>query len=386
MDLDRLYPSTDDMARAARRRMPRFAWEYLVSGIGREAGLARNRTALDAVTFRPRYLPENPTSSPNLGRSVFGRAYQYPFGITPFGLTGLLWPGAAEIAARTAASAHIPMGISSFATTRMERLHDIAGPNAWYQHYPVNDRAMQKAMLAEIERAGFEVLVVTVDIPTETRRDRDLRVGLSVPPRIDLRTMIDVARRPEWAWRTLAAGIPRFVNLRPHVPKGLGVAGEARFLLDAMEGTVTQAMLREIRDLWPGKLVVKGILHPDDARVALALGADGVWVSNHGGRQLDAALSPVEVLPEIRAAVGAGVPVMADSGPRTGLDIARMLAKGADFVFLGRAFIYGIAAIGTHGADHVANVLAVELRAAMGQIGCVEIDDLRHFLDRAPAE
>ena len=192
---------------------------------------------------------------------------------------------------------------------------------------------------------------------------------------------VDVALRPEWALRTLEAGVPRFVNLLPHVPKGLGVAGEARFLLDAMEGTVTTGMLKEIRDLWPGKLVVKGILHPEDARTALAIGVDGIWVSNHGGRQLDAALSPVEVLPEIRAAVGADVPVMVDSGPRTGLDIARMLAKGADFVFLGRAFIYGIAAIGNRGADHVANVLATELRSAMGQIGCVEIDDLRHFLD-----
>jgi isopentenyl diphosphate isomerase/L-lactate dehydrogenase-like FMN-dependent dehydrogenase len=381
MDLDRRFPCVDDMALAARRRMPRFAWEYLVSGIGREAGLRRNRSALDAVTFRPRYLADGLTSQPNLTRRLFGRDYNYPFGITPFGLTGLMWPRAAEIAARTAANAHIPMGISSFATTRMERLHEIAGPNAWYQHYPVNDREMQKAMLAEIAATGFDVLIVTVDIPTETRRDRDLRVGLSVPPKIDLRTLIDVAMRPEWALRTLEAGVPRFVNLLPHVPKGLGVAGEARFLLDAMEGTVTAAMLREIRDLWPGKLVVKGILHPEDAKAALAVGADGIWVSNHGGRQLDAALSPVEVLPEIRAAVGPGVPVMVDSGPRTGLDIARMLAKGADFVFLGRAFIYGIAAIGGHGADHVANVLATELRSAMGQIGCVEIDDLRHFLD-----
>lgn len=386
MDLHRKFPSVDDMESAARRRIPRFAWEYLISGIGREAGLRRNRTALDAITFRPRYLPETSTNTPDLGRRILGQDFNCPFGITPFGLTGLMWPRAADYAARTAANAHIPMGVSSFATTRMERLHEIAGPNAWYQHYPVNDPDMQKAMLAEIAHAGFEVLIVTVDIPTETRRDRDLRVGLSVPPRFDLGTVRDVAFKPRWALETLRAGSPSFVNLRPYVPDGLGLADSARFLLDAMEGTVTRGMLTEIRDLWPGKLVVKGILHPEDARTARTIGADAVWVSNHGGRQLDAALSPVEVLPEIRATLGADYPIFADSGPRNGLDIARMLAKGADFVFLGRAFIYGIAAIGAHGADHVANVLAAELRAAMGQIGCNAIDDLAEFLDRAPAD
>jgi len=381
MDLNQRYPCVDDMETAAKRRIPRFAFEYLYSGIGREVGLSRNRTALDAVTFRPRYLPVEKTSRPDLRTDLLGQSFDLPFGITPFGLTGLMWPRSAEISARTARDVNIPIGLSSFATTRMEKIRDIAGPNAWYQYYPINDPDVQKAMLAEIAAAGYEVLIVTVDIPTETRRDRDLRVGLSVPPKINLRTLCDVAARPRWALATALAGQPEFVNLLPHVPERGTMADKARALLDLMEGTVTQSMLQEIRDLWPGKLIVKGIMHPDDAIQALRIGADGIWVSNHGGRQLDAAKASIEILPEIRAAVGPDVAVVVDSGPRTGLDIARMLAHGADFVFLGRAFIYGLAALGGKGPAHVCHVLQQELRSAMGQIGCTRISELHAYLD-----
>jgi L-lactate dehydrogenase (cytochrome) len=381
MDLDQRYPSIGDLAAGARRRIPRFAWEYLISGIGAEAGLARNRSALDAVTFRPCYLPVRKTSDPDLRTTLLGQDFALPFGITPFGLSGLMWPKAAEIAARSAARAGIPIGLSSFATTRMETVRQLAGDNAWYQHYPVNDPALQARMLADIADAGYNILIVTVDIPTETRRDRDLRVGLSVPPRINLRTVCDIAVRPAWALATARAGMPEFVNLMPYVPAGLGRAGSARALLDLMEGTVTQKMLAEIRDLWPGKLIVKGILSPKDARVAQAIGVDGIWVSNHGGRQLDAARAPVEILPEIRAAVGQDMAIMADSGARCGLDIARILARGADFVFLGRAFIFAIAALGSRGGDHACHVLHQELRAALGQIGCSRPEELHRFLD-----
>lgn len=381
--LDQKYPSVADLERRALRRIPRFASEYVRAGIGREVGLMRNRQALDAITFRPEYLPHRTMNRPQLGVSMLGRRYDLPFGITPFGLSDLIWPGAAKIAAAAAKKSNIPMGISSFATTRMAELAEIAPENTWYQYYPVNDPDMQSLMLSDIQKAGFRELIVTVDIPTETRRDRDLRVGLSVPPRLNAGTCFDVISHPAWALATLREGVPRFRNLLPYVPSGLSTADAARFLLDRMEGHVTLSMLAEIRSQWPGPLIVKGVMSGRDAERALSVGADGIWVSNHGGRQLDAARASVEVLPEVRAAIGKAVPLMVDSGPRTGLDIARMLALGADFVFLGRAFIWGIAALGPAGAAHVIHILKTELSSSMGQIGCEKIPELVRFLDQS---
>jgi len=196
-----------------------------------------------------------------------------------------------------------------------------------------------------------------------------------------LQTIADVVKRPRWALATAAAGLPRFKNVLPHVPQGLPLEEEAREMNDMIDGTMTHKVLQEIRDLWPGKLVVKGVLTEGDALQALKLGADGLWVSNHGGRQLDAALSPVEVLPRIRAAVGDDVLVVADSGVRSGLDIARMLACGADFVFLGRAFMYAVCALQQTGPDHAIHVLQQELYYAMAQMGCTEVAQLSEFLN-----
>lgn len=235
-------------------------------------------------------------------------------------------------------------------------------------------------MLADVAATGIDTLVVTLDIPTVTRRDRELRVGLSVPPQITPRKVWETLTHPRWSLNTLATGTPRFQNMLPYMPKTATMAQQAAFLTESIEGHTTPARLRAIREIWQGKLLVKGILRIQDAQSALDCGADGIWVSNHGARQLDACPSPAKVLPGIRAALGPQVPILVDSGPRTGLDIARMLALGADFVMLGRAFVFAVAALGHQGGDHATHILREELRCAMAQIGAKRVTDLGEFL------
>lgn len=382
MDLNQKHPCIDDLERTALKRIPGFASEYLRSGIGREAGLARNRWALDQVLFDAVYIPEMSANTPDMSVDLFGETHDLPFGVSPLGLSGLMWPGAVDILARAAKDANIPMVLSHFATTDLHDFRAIAGRKGWFQLYPAKDPEIRARMIAEVAAAGFDTLVVTIDLPTATRRDRELRVGLSVPPKLTPRTLWDILRHPRWALTTAFMGKPDFKNLRPYIPKGLGMADEARFLTDVIEGHVTVDILRFVRDRWKGRLIVKGVMTAEDARTALGCGVDGIWVSNHGARQLDATPASVEVLPAIRQAVGPGVPIMADSGPRTGLDIARMLASGADFVFLGRAFVFAVAALGARGGAHAVHILREELRCAMAQIGAQRVGDLAKFLAR----
>jgi len=380
-DLDQALPCVDDMEKAAKRRIPHFAFEYLYGGIGREAALERNRAMLDAVTFAPRYLVDEPGTDPDLSVNVLGQQYALPFGISPIGLSGLVWPQAAEILAKTAKENAIPMGLSTFATSKLE---DIANENIWFQLYIPNDPDIYENLIHRAETSGVETLIITLDIPTRTRRDRDLRAGLSVPPKLTTRTLVDILTHPQWALATLYHGKPAFKTLQPYIPARANLEMTANFLADMIEGPVTRDILARVRERWKGKLVVKGVLSIEDAAICKSTGADAIWVSNHGGRQLDAARSPVEVLPDIRRAVGKGLPIFADSGPRTGLDIMRMLAMGADFVFLGRAFMYGLAAIGHEGPAHVIAVLREELRSSLVQIGCAKLNDLPSFIDTAP--
>ena len=223
-------------------------------------------------------------------------------------------------------------------------------------------------------------MVITVDTPTAIRRPHDVRNGLSVPPRIDARTVYQIMLRPRWAWEQLCHRPLRFENLEQHVPPGVSLAERGQFLSDIMEGHIHRERLERLREHWPNKLIVKGIMHPEDARICAEVGADALVVSNHGGRQLDAAPATAQVLPEIRQAVGEAMPLIADGGIRSGQDIARMLALGADFVLLGRAFAFAVAAAGERGAHHVMGILIAELRIAMSQIGCLRLNDLPGFL------
>ena len=373
--LDRRFPSIASMERATKRRIPKFAFDYLQGGIGAEACLTGNRRALDNVQLAPRYLPTEPIR-PVLEMNLFDREFPIPFAASPIGLSGLMWPRAAEHIARAATRHGLPLGLSSFATSSIEEIGAIAGDLLWFQLYCTEKSEIENDLIDRAESAGCEVLVVTVDIPTVTRREKDIANGLSVPPKFDLATLSQVALRPTWAFATLRAGIPRFKTLLPYIPGGSTLDASAIFLRDMVEGHVTVQKLERIRDRWRGRLIVKGILTAEEALLCQDLGADAIVISNHGGRQLDAAPPIPHVLPEIRAAVGPDFPLIADGGVRSGLDIARLIACGANFVLAGRAFVYAVAAAGETGVDHAIFLLREELKQTLSQIGCQELGDL----------
>lgn len=377
-DLLRRLPSVAAMERAAARRVPKFAFDYLQGGIGAESCLARNRAALDAVQLAPRYLVEK-NFTPDLSTTLFGETYPLPFAPGPVGLSGLIWPNASQRIAAAATALGLPVGLSSFATASIEDIAAIAGEGLWFQLYCTADPAIEMDLIGRAEATGCKTLIVTLDIPTETRRERDVANGLSVPPRIDLATLLQVAAKPRWALETLRCGIPRFRSLERYVPKGTSQAESARFLTDLSEGHVTRNKLESIRKRWPHRLIAKGVLTDEDARACRDVGIDALVVSNHGGRQFDAAPTAPEVLPSIRRAVGDDLPLIADGSVRSGLDVARLLACGADFVLLGRAFVYAVAAAGDAGPDHAFALLREELRHSLAQCGCPDLKSLtRH--------
>lgn len=379
MNLDKRYPAIPDMERAAARRMPPFVHDYMVGGIGNERGIARNRDALDNVLLMPRYLSK--ATNPAISTSLLGHNYDAPFGVAPLGLSGLMWPNLERILATAAKNHNIPYVLSTFACVSPEKIQPVAGDRGWFQFYPPSVPEVETDLLERVQKAGYETIVVTVDIPVATRRARDMRNGLSVPPAFDLRTLWQMITHPHWSLRMLMAGVPQFETVEPYYDSSLSrIAGSVKFIAEKMKGHITADRFQRIREAWPGTVLVKGILDPDEAKSYLSLGADGIIVSNHGGRQLDAAPSPVQVLPQIREAVGPETPLLADGGIRSGLDIARMLALGADFVLIGRPFVYAVAAMDHRGGEHVMYVLKEELKGTMGQMGCSSLETLDQFL------
>lgn len=366
-------PSIPDLERRARRRIPHFAWEYLASGTGDDVTVGHNRDALDAVRFLPQ-LMKGPLD-PSIETELFGVRYAAPVGIAPIGLTGLIWPGADEALATTAARRRVPYVLSTVATERPE----VAGPNAdgmgWFQLYPPRDETIRADLLARVARSGFTTLVVTADVPAPSQRERQRKARVRVPPKIGPVLAWQAATRPAWTLALLRQGMPRFRALEDYIDRAT-MQKTAGFVGANLGGTLSFDYLAEVRELWSGPLVVKGVLDPDDARRCVDVGADAVLVSNHGGRQLDAAPASIDMLPEVVAAVGDQVPVLFDSGVRSGLDVARALAFGASFVFCGRAFMFGLGAVGPSGVDHALQILTEGLRNVMVQTGCSRTEEL----------
>ncbi len=384
MNIDKLYPSVADMEPVAYRRLPRFVRDYLFGGLGGGHSVKKNRDELNAVELMPRYLADG--SQPQIQTKLFGKTYDAPFGVAPVGLSGLIWANSEKILAAAAKKHNVPYTLSTVATATLEDIRKIAGENAWFQLYTPKEPEVLKDLLGRCMKVGYDTLLLTVDVPYETRREHDIRNGISVPPQFNLSTLAQMVTHPEWALRMLFAGVPQFVNVQPYFNTGSGlnvgktITASTHFIRDRMGGYIPPQRFAQIREIWKGNLVVKGVMDPDEAKAYVKLGADGFVVSNHGGRQLDAAPSTARVLPAIRAAVGANVPLIADSGVRNGLDIARMLALGADFVIMGRPFLFACAAADKQGGDHVMKILKAELKCAMGQIGCGTLQDLPKFL------
>ena len=372
--LDQRFPSIARMEQAARRRTPKFAWDYLAGGIGDEYGIHRNLTDFQQIQLMPRYLV-NPDPV-DLTTEIFGSTYSAPFAPGPVGLSGLMWPETPMHIARGAKAHGLPSGLSGVATNSIEEVGAILGKDLWFQLYPMRDEPAEADIVKRHLAVGGEVMMVTVDIPGPTRRQRDIGNGLSVPPRQDWRTWMQGAARPAWAWATFKAGLPRFKVLERYADGADNAASAMAYLGQVLGGHNHVDRLKRYRDLWPGKLVIKGLLSLEDVRVAQEIGADGIVVSNHGARQMDAAPTAVQVLPTIKQAVGGSMKILVDGGVRTGLDIAKYLALGADFVLLGRPLAYSVAAIGPEGPAHALEVLKQELTTNIAQLGLSDYRDL----------
>ena len=364
MDLHSKYPGIDDLRAGARARLPRFVWEYLDSATGHEATKARNRQALDRVGFMPSIL--HGEQAADLSTTFLGHEYPLPFGFAPVGMSGLVWPDAEGILARAAATAGLPYCLSTVASQSPEDVAPHLGEQAWFQMYPPRDEEIRRDMLDRARAAGFSALILTVDVPVASRRERQTRSGLTSPPRLTPRLLAQVALRPAWALGMARQGMPHMRGLDKYA------TGQSNLPSTAHIGYLLRTSpdweyARWLRDNWQGPLLMKGVLRAEDAERLESLGADAIWVSNHAGRQFDGAPATIEVLPQIRAATR--LPILFDSGVESGLDILRALALGADFVMLARAAHFALAALGQAGPAHLIDMLAKDLAANMGQLG-----------------
>jgi L-lactate dehydrogenase (cytochrome) len=340
--------------------------------------MQRNTADIRDVQLEPYYLRDH--AGIDLQAELFGHTYDAPFGIAPMGLQGLIWPRAAEILAKASVDHNIPFLLSTAGTSSIERIAEITQGRAWFQLYHPTENSLRDKLITRCEHTGCPVLVVVCDVPSVGFRPRDIRNGLSMPPKMTVRNMLQIAAKPGWAFRTLLAGRPNFEVLKPYMPENLNLANLGRFMTHSFVGRVNAERIAPIRDMWKGKLVLKGIASEEDTESALKLGVDGIIVSNHGGRQLDAAESAITSLTRIAENYGDRLVVMMDSGIRSGPDIARTLACGARFTFLGRAFMYGVAALGDSGGDHTIAILKAQLAQLMEQICCAKIEDFPNHL------
>lgn len=380
LDLSQRYPSISDLRARARRRVPHFAWEFVESGTGDDDGVQHNRDAFRAIKLTPSFMQGQ--FEPDLTTTLFGTRYRAPFGISPVGMSGLIWPGTDRILARCAATHRVPFCMSTAANEAPETLGPLADGMGWFQLYPPRNRNICQDLLARARDAGFTTLLVTVDVPAISRRERQMRAGIGAGFRLRPSTIAQCAMRPAWSLATLRNGTPGLPGLEQYAPSD-DTREFLAYIGRELNGTLDWDYVATLCQLWEGPVVLKGILDPADARQAVSLGVDGILVSNHGARQLDGAPASIEALPSIVEAVAGSASVLLDSGVRSGLDIARAIALGADFVLLGRAFMFGVAALGEAGGEHTVELLMADLRTNMSNLGCRTPGELRARLTDA---
>lgn len=373
------YPSVDDLREKARKRLPKFAFEYLDGGCNDDINIYKNTTQLRAVELVPKYLVGK-NAKPNLSTSLFGSTYDAPFGIAPVGLQGLMWPKATEILAKAATEHNIPFILSTVTTASIETIAKITNGKFWFQLYHPAEDIITDDIIKRLQIVECPVLVLLCDVPSFGYRPRDIRNGLAMPPRMTLNNMLQIATHPTWALNTLINGQPEFATMKPYMPKGLNMKQLGQYMNKTFNGKLDIGKISKIRDKWKGKIVLKGVASNEDVNMAIQLGLDGVIVSNHGGRQLDAGQSSIASLIDIIPNYKNKITIMLDSGLRSGPDVARGIASGADFTFMGRSFMYSVAALGKEGGNHAIAITKTQLQQLMEQVCCEQIQDLPNHI------
>ena len=364
------YYCVDDFRVGAQQRMPRVIFDYVDGAAGFETSSRLNRDMIDQIRLMPRVLVD--IRERELAKTFLGRTWTLPFGIAPMGMCNLAWPNTDKAFAAAAVDHDIPVCLSTFGSSSIEDMGERASGNVWFQLYvgPSVDDAMD--LVQRAKNTGYEYLVLTVDVPVVSARPREQRQGFEAPFRMRPRQFVDFATHPQWVFHTLVDGVPKPVNVLP----ANTVVNKPTFTRNEIRGHIDWQFLAKLRERWTGKLILKGVLSADDAVRIRDAGVDAVYVSNHGGRQLDAAPAAIDVLPEIRQAVGGDYPLIFDSGLRSGEGIVKALALGADFVMLGRPFLYASGADGQRGVFRLVDMLKSELLLALAQIGCTDVSHL----------
>lgn len=367
--------SIDELYEIARRRVPNFALEYVVGGAEDENSLSWNQAALKSIRFKPNTLVD--TSSRHQRINLFGQEVNSPLIIAPTGLNGMLHHRADIALAQAARNNNIPFSLSTVSNVSLENIaHDVGG-NLWMQLYVMTDREITRNILKRADNENYEALVFTTDANVFGNREWDKR-NYRAPAMLTLRNILDVARHPRWVFDVLIPhGVPRFENIVKFMPpEAKSAKGGVAIFPKLFAPDISWDEVAWLREKWPRKLILKGILNAADAIRAAELGCDGIIVSNHGGRQLDSCVAPIEVLPEIVEAVGDKMAIIVDSGFRRGTDVLKAMALGADAVMIGRATLFGLAAGGQDGVNHALSIITTEIDRALGQLGCNSLDEL----------
>lgn len=373
------YPSVADLKKRAKWRIPKFAFDYLEGGCNEELNLARNENDFDDILLKPQYL--HVSGDIDMSVELFGKTYSAPFGISPIGLQGLMWPNAPEILAKAAAKNNVPYILSTVSTSSIERIAEVSNGEAWFQLYHPTEDRLRDDILNRLKAVECPVLVVLVDVPSFGLRYREIKSGLSMPPKMNISNIFQAMICPEWGIKTLKHGIPNFATLQPYMEKGLDLSQLGQFMNKTFTGKVNIQKVQAIRDIWKGPLVLKGITTQEDMEAAISIGVDGVIVSNHGGRQIDAGESSIHSLIRLtqNTSYASKVKIMLDGGIRSGVDLGRAYAVGSDFNFMGRPFMYGVGALGDEGADHTINMFKAQLYQVMQQLS---IENIKQFPSR----
>ncbi len=383
--LKRRFPTSADLRAHAKKILPNFAYEYCDGGAGgSDTGIARNNNAFDAIEMVPRY--GTVVSPPPADCILFGRRYRAPIGVAPVGGPGTVYPGAETHLAKACQAAGVPYTLGLLSGITLDEAARLAPDVLWFQLYRFarNDHAIGFDLVKRAEAAGVHVLMLTIDTPIRTTRTREVKSGIVAPFRLTTRLKLDALSSPHWTRALIRSGIPRFVNLNPYMGGDTSIEAAAAFQQREGGGAFQWDEVARYRDKWKKPLLVKGVLHPEDAEKCVALGLDGIVVSNHGGRQIDALPAPIDTLPVIASAVGKKMTILYDSGVRTGVDVARAIALGADGALAGKPFLWSLGALGEKGPAHLIETFIDELRATLGQLGCPTVPDLRNVAVRHP--